>query len=53
MKVFIYRKGNSKKIKIIKNVKTVFETDGILVIDTENESYTYNTKDVKTVCYQN
>lgn len=41
MKVFIYRKDNSKKVKIIKNVKTVFECDGEIVIDAGDESYTY------------
>ena len=53
MKVFIYKKSNSKKVKVIKNVKVVFETDGILTIDTDKKTYTYNTKDVKTTCYQN
>jgi hypothetical protein len=53
MKVFVYKKSNSKKVKVIKNVKVVFETDGILTIDTAKKTYTYNTKDVKTTCYQN
>lgn len=53
MKVFIYRKDNSKKVKVIKNVKVVFETAGILVVDTEHETFTYNTKDIKTTIYQN
>lgn len=53
MKVFIYRKDNSKKVKVIKHVKVVYETAGILVIDTEQETFTYNTKDIKTTIYQN
>lgn len=53
MKVFIYSKKDSKKIKIITDVRVVFEVDDILVIDTENETFTYNKREIKTTCYQN
>ena len=53
MKVFIYKKGNSEKVKVISNVKVVFECDNILTIDTEKETFTFDTRKVKATCYQN
>lgn len=53
MKVFIYKKSNSKKIRVIKDVKCVYQYDNLLTVQTEKKAYTYNTKEVKTTCYQN
>lgn len=53
MKVFIYKKSNSKKVKVIKNVKCVYQYESRLIIDTDKATYTYNTKEIKTTCYQN
>lgn len=53
MKVFVYKKSNSKKIRVIKDVICIYQYDTQLVVQTEKKSYTYNTKEVKTTCYQN
>lgn len=53
MKVFVYRKKDSKRIKTIKNVVCVYQSATRLIIDTEKRSYTFSTDEVKTTIYQN
>lgn len=53
MKVFVYRKKDSKKLKTIKHVVCMYQSASMLVIDTEKHSYKFDTKEVKTTCYQN
>lgn len=53
MKVFVYSKKDSHKIAIHENVKCVYESDNIIIIDTEDDSFNYNRNDCKTTIYQN
>ena len=53
MKVFIYDKSTSKKLRVIKDVKVIYESDNQLVIDTDNESLIFNKQRIKATCYQN
>lgn len=53
MKVFVYKKSDSTTVEIIKDVKVVYESNGRLIVDTDNETHIFYTKEVKTRCYQN
>lgn len=53
MKIFVYKKKDSKKIKVIKHVICVYQTANRLIINTEKRSYAFDTNEVKTTCYQN
>ena len=53
MKVFVYKKSDSSSVKIIKNVKAIYEQGGTIIIDCGKKTYFYSIKEVKTTCYQN
>lgn len=53
MKVFVYDKLTSKRIRVIANAQQMYESDNLIVICTPRKTYSYQTKRVKTTCYQN
>ncbi len=53
MKVFVYRKDNSKKIAEIHGVTSVTQTGNLIHFTNDNGTLTYHTKKVKTTIYQN
>lgn len=53
MKVFIYDKSTSKRIRVIDNVQQMYESDKLIVICTPRKTFSYQMKTVKTTCYQN
>lgn len=53
MKVFIYDKSTSKRIRVINNAQQMYESGNLIVICTQRKTYAYQMKTVKTTCYQN
>lgn len=56
MKVFVYSKKTNAKIAIINNVEITRETSNdhsITFITRSGESFSFNTKEIKTTTYQN
>lgn len=53
MKVFVYDKLTSKRIKVIENAQQMYESDNLVVICTQRKTFSYQIKRVKTTCYQN
>lgn len=56
MKAFVYDKKDSKKIKEVKDVIAVTtskEDNVICFVDGKNRLYQYDTREVKSVIYQN